>query len=93
MSYCSLLWYSKVEYSHRDVADTTTIVSAVLIFGNTRHTADQPYNFGNGSSYDGLFPREDAAMLTALDKYTPVLRDWCLEVSRRLCPQTSHSTY
>lgn len=74
-----------MEHSHRDVLLTPRpIVSAVLIFGNTRHTADQPYNFGNGSSYDGLFPRKDAAMLAALDKYTPVLRDWCLEVSRTL---------
>ncbi|KEF61439.1 uncharacterized protein A1O9_03005 [Exophiala aquamarina CBS 119918] len=54
-------------------------LSAVIIFGNTRHTKNQPYNFGNGSSYDGLFPRTDPAMLTGLDAYAGIMRDWCLE--------------
>ncbi|KAK6368242.1 hypothetical protein LTS17_009983 [Exophiala oligosperma] len=53
-------------------------LSAVLTFGNTRHTANQPYNYGNGSGIDGLFPRS-GDMLTALDKYTAVTRDWCLQ--------------
>jgi hypothetical protein len=57
----------------------TLPVAAVIIFGDTRHTADQPYNFGNGSSYDGLFPRPQS-QLSALEAYADVMRDWCLEV-------------
>lgn len=69
-------------------------VSAVIIFGNTRHTANQPYNFGNGSSYDGLFPRTDGAMLTALNAYAGIMRDWCLEVSSRsLLSKSSPSVF
>lgn len=54
------------------------VVVAAITFGNTRHTANQPYNYGNGSAIDGLFPRP-ATMLAALDKYSGILRDWCLQ--------------
>lgn len=29
-------------------------VAAVIIFGDTRHTANQPYNYGNGSAIKWL---------------------------------------
>ncbi|OAL34298.1 hypothetical protein AYO20_06351 [Fonsecaea nubica] len=59
-------------------------LSAVITFGNTRHTANQPYNYGNGSSHDGLFPRS-GDMLTALDAYAAITRDWCLDSMLHRC--------
>ncbi|KAH0841233.1 carbohydrate esterase family 5 protein [Fonsecaea pedrosoi] len=63
-------------------------LSAVITFGNTRHTANQPYNYGNGSSRDGLFPRS-GDMLTALDAYAAITRDWCLDVDP-ICANNSN---
>jgi hypothetical protein len=52
-------------------------LSAVLAIGNTRHTANQPYNYGNGSAFDGLFPKS-GAQLSAITAYTDITRDWCV---------------
>lgn len=52
-------------------------LSAVLAVGNTRHTANQPYNYGNGSSMDGLFPKS-GTQLTNIAAYADIMRDWCL---------------
>jgi hypothetical protein len=51
-------------------------VVAVLSFGDVRHTANQPYNFGDGSGLDGVFPRSED-QLNALLPYAPIMRDWC----------------
>jgi hypothetical protein len=50
---------------------------AVITFGNTRHTANQPYNYGNGSDLDGVFPRS-GAQISGIADYTNITRDWCL---------------
>src|SRR5687767_4431038 len=47
-----------------------------MIFGDTRHTAGQSYNYLNGSSKDGLFPRPDD-QLAGMNEYASVLRNWC----------------
>ncbi|KAK3066299.1 hypothetical protein LTR53_017412, partial [Teratosphaeriaceae sp. CCFEE 6253] len=52
-------------------------VAAVIIFGDTRHTKNQPYNYGNGSNLDGWFPRP-ASQLAALTAWTDITRDWCV---------------
>lgn len=52
-------------------------LSAVIAFGNTRHTANQPYNFLDGSVMDGLYPRTDSAMLDGIAAYANITRDWC----------------
>ncbi|KAI1081032.1 carbohydrate esterase family 5 protein [Whalleya microplaca] len=52
------------------------MIGAALLFGDTRHTADQSYNFLDGSSYNGLFPRT-GDLLTGLNKFAGVLRSWC----------------
>jgi hypothetical protein len=52
-------------------------LSAVIAFGNTRHTANQPYNYGNGSALDGLFPKS-GAQLSRIADYTNIMRDWCV---------------
>jgi hypothetical protein len=52
-------------------------VAAAIVFGNERHTASQSYNYGNGSAFDGLFPRT-STQLSGLDAYADILRDWCL---------------
>ena len=71
---------TKVRKPRHILQPTLTLpVAAVIIFGDTRHTADQPYNFGNGSSYDGLFPRPQS-QISALEAYAGVMRNWCLEV-------------
>ncbi|KAK1812149.1 hypothetical protein LTR12_013482 [Friedmanniomyces endolithicus] len=53
-------------------------VAAVIVFGDTRHTANQPYNYGNGSNLNGWFPRP-ASQLAALDAWTNITRDWCVQ--------------
>jgi len=50
----------------------------VIVFGDTRHTANQPYNYGNGSNLNGWFPRP-ASQLAALDAWTNITRDWCVQ--------------
>ncbi|KAH8890152.1 alpha/beta-hydrolase [Thozetella sp. PMI_491] len=60
----------------RDTAPGNMIVAAI-VFGNVRHTANQPYNYGNGSAINSQFPR-DSDMLSALDGWSGILRDWCL---------------
>ncbi|KAK3657429.1 hypothetical protein LTR22_009295 [Elasticomyces elasticus] len=52
-------------------------VAAVIIFGDTRHTKNQPYNYGNGSDLDGWFPRP-ASQLAAIEPWANITRDWCL---------------
>ncbi|KAH8666568.1 Alpha/Beta hydrolase protein [Xylariales sp. PMI_506] len=61
----------------RDTAPGNMIVAAI-VFGDVRHTASQDYNYGNGSAIDSEFPRT-STMLAALEAYSDVLRDWCLD--------------
>ncbi|KAI0828776.1 carbohydrate esterase family 5 protein [Hypoxylon sp. FL0890] len=51
-------------------------IAAALLFGNTRHTANQSYNTLAGASINGLFPRS-GQQLAGLDNFAGVLRDWC----------------
>ncbi|KAK5104828.1 hypothetical protein LTR62_003240 [Meristemomyces frigidus] len=66
-------------------------IAAVMIFGDTRHTANQTYNYGNGSSLDGWFPR-NTTQLANLDAYAPIMRNWCVS-SDPVCAanQTSYN--
>jgi acetylxylan esterase len=51
-------------------------IAAVTLFGNPRHTADQPYNSLNGGSGQANSHR-DAAGLARLNAYAPRLQDYC----------------
>ncbi|KAI0845911.1 hypothetical protein F5Y00DRAFT_265094 [Daldinia vernicosa] len=51
-------------------------VSAALLFGDTRHTANQPYNTLGGALINGLFPRS-GQQLGDIYNFVGVLRDWC----------------
>ncbi|KAI2635772.1 carbohydrate esterase family 5 protein [Hypomontagnella submonticulosa] len=51
-------------------------IAAVLLFGDTRHTANQPYNTLEGAGINGLFPRS-GEQLAEINKYAGLLRDWC----------------
>jgi hypothetical protein len=51
-------------------------VDAVVVFGDTRHTANQPYNVGGGSGIDGIFPRPES-QLEALKDWTDILWSYC----------------
>lgn len=49
---------------------------AAMIFGDTRHTTSQSYNYLSGASKDGLFPRP-SDQIARLHDYADVLRNWC----------------
>jgi hypothetical protein len=51
-------------------------IAAVTLFGNPRHTADQPYNALSGAAGQANSHR-DAAGLARLAAYTPRLQDYC----------------
>ncbi|KAI1807470.1 carbohydrate esterase family 5 protein [Daldinia bambusicola] len=51
-------------------------IAAALLFGDTRHTANQPYNTLEGAPINGLFPR-GGEQLEGLHNFAGVLRDWC----------------
>ncbi|KAI1398426.1 carbohydrate esterase family 5 protein [Hypoxylon fuscum] len=53
-------------------------ISAALLFGDVRHTANQPYNTLAGSSINGLYPRT-GQLLAGINKWAGLLRDWCQE--------------
>ncbi|KAI0007841.1 carbohydrate esterase family 5 protein [Xylariaceae sp. FL0662B] len=54
------------------------VIAAALLFGDTRHTADQSFNTLDGAPYNGLFPRT-AELLAGLNNFAGVLRSWCQE--------------
>lgn len=56
-----------------------------MLFGDTRHTASQPYNVLSGAGKDGLFPRT-AEMLGNLSEYSSVLHSYCVETDP-ICAQ------
>ncbi|KAK0384677.1 hypothetical protein NLU13_8763 [Sarocladium strictum] len=53
-------------------------IVAALIFGDVRHTRNQPYNYLDGANRDGLFPRP-ANQLANLAAYTGRFRNYCDE--------------
>jgi hypothetical protein len=65
---------------HAGLTETTSGVScniaAVTLFGNPRHSADQPYNTLSGAAGQANSHR-DAAGLARLAAYTPRLQDYC----------------
>ncbi|RSL54495.1 hypothetical protein CEP51_014702 [Fusarium floridanum] len=60
-------------------------IVAAMIFGDTRHTANQPYNVLNGTGKDGLFPRP-GDQLANLAKYGDLLRNYCVDTDP-ICAQ------
>jgi hypothetical protein len=52
-------------------------IVAVTTFGNTRHTANQPYNQFSGAPDNGLFPRP-AYQLANLATWTAKYHDYCV---------------
>ncbi|OQN99369.1 hypothetical protein B0A48_14346 [Cryoendolithus antarcticus] len=52
-------------------------IAAVMIAGDTRHDANQSYNYGNGSAIDGYFPRNET-MIANLQTYAPIMRNYCV---------------
>ncbi|KAM6525333.1 hypothetical protein FALCPG4_010888 [Fusarium falciforme] len=60
-------------------------IVAAMIFGDTRHTANQPYNVLSGAGKDGLFPRP-GDQLANLAKYGDVLRNYCVDTDP-ICAQ------
>ncbi|RPA79900.1 alpha/beta-hydrolase [Ascobolus immersus RN42] len=59
----------------RDAAPGRNLVAA-LILGDVRHTGNQSYNIGSGSSKDGAWPRSEE-LLTGLEPFADVLGSWC----------------
>ncbi|KAH7382031.1 cutinase [Cadophora sp. MPI-SDFR-AT-0126] len=58
-------------------SDAGKMVTAILLWGSKRHTASQPYNTFSGAEKNGTYPRP-VAELDALKKWTPILRDYCV---------------
>lgn len=56
-----------------------------MVFGDTRHTADQPSNVLSGKGKNGLFPRP-ANQLANLASYGEVFRNYCVETDP-ICAQ------
>lgn len=54
----------------------TITVAAAMIFGDTRHTANQPFNVLSGSGSNGLFPRTEEQTAN-MAKYGDRLQDYC----------------
>jgi hypothetical protein len=52
-------------------------IAAVVTFGNTRHTANQPYNQFSGAPDNGIFPRPND-QLANLAKWTSKYHDYCV---------------
>lgn len=52
-------------------------IVAVTLFGNTRHTANQPYNQLSGAPDNGIFPRP-AYQLANLATWTSKFHDYCV---------------
>ena len=65
---------------HPGLTDTTSgpscNIAAITLFGNPRHTANQPYNVLAGSAGQANSHR-DAAGLARMALYTPRLHDYC----------------
>lgn len=60
----------------RTAAGASCNIAAVTLWGNPRHTADQPYNALSGNAGQANSHR-DAAGLDRLNFYTPRLQDYC----------------
>ncbi|KAM0192666.1 hypothetical protein ACHAPI_008023 [Fusarium lateritium] len=60
-------------------------IVAAMVFGDTRHTADQPFNVLSGAGNNGLFPRP-ADQLANLASYGDVFRNYCVETDP-ICAQ------
>ncbi|KAH0844089.1 hypothetical protein AYO21_02156 [Fonsecaea monophora] len=59
----------------RDTAPGSKI-AAVVAMGDPRFTADQPYNIGRGSTYNGTAPRS-GQQLDDLNVYEDITAMWC----------------
>ncbi|OBR12619.1 Cutinase [Colletotrichum higginsianum IMI 349063] len=53
-------------------------IAAALIFGDTRHTANQPYNYLSGAGVNGLFPRPED-QLAGMRAFANVTRSYCVD--------------
>jgi hypothetical protein len=56
-----------------------------MVFGDTRHTENQPFNVLSGKGKNGLFPRP-ADQLANLASYGDVFRNYCVETDP-ICAQ------
>ena len=52
------------------------IVSAVLLFGDTRHVGGKPYNYLDGAQWSSWNPRTPEA-LVQFDQYADRIRSFC----------------
>ncbi|OHF02246.1 cutinase [Colletotrichum orchidophilum] len=64
---------------HLKIANAqSSTVAAVLVFGDTRHTANQPYNYLSGAPDNGLFPRPEN-QLAGMRAFSSVMRSYCVD--------------
>ncbi|KAF4450659.1 hypothetical protein F53441_6320 [Fusarium austroafricanum] len=60
-------------------------IYAAMVFGDTRHTQNQPFNVLSGADKNGLFPRP-AGQLSNLAAYGNVFRNYCVKTDP-ICAQ------
>lgn len=63
-------------------------IGAITLFGNTRHVANQPYNYLNGSGYSSDNPRSFyPESLAQMNLYSDIIRDYCDETDPVCCTE------
>jgi acetylxylan esterase len=55
---------------------TGQAIAAIVTFGDPRHTANQPYNYLDGATHSGPYPR-DSQQLANAATFAGVWRDYC----------------
>lgn len=69
-------YFQTKQTRRRIVGLMVATVAAVLVFGDTRHTAGQSYNVGSGADKNSCYPRS-GAVLEKVGAFSPVLRSYC----------------
>lgn len=62
-------------------------IGAALFFGNTRHVANQPYNYLNGSAWSSDNPRYPDS-LANMNLFSDLIRDYCDETDPVCCTES-----
>ncbi|KAK7720084.1 hypothetical protein SLS63_009979 [Diaporthe eres] len=75
-----------------DSAETTPGSHPVLVFGDTRHTAGQPYNVETGADKNSGFPRSGTD-LQKMGTYASVLRSYCVATDPVCAGGDDHATH
>ena len=71
---------------------TIRVVAAVLLFGDVRHVANQPYNVLAGSAYDSGSSTRSADSVTLMNRFSNIMRSYC-DGSDPICATSTGGPY